>query len=287
MPNVIENCVINLFADDTLIFCHGKNMEEIIRKIESDLRNIEKWLSKNKLKLNVEKTKCMFIKGNRNRDDTAIQIHINGELIARTSQMKYLGVLIDDRLNFKENNSYICKKVAKKIGFFARVARNLTTSAKINLYKSIIATHFDYCSSLLFLADCEDKNTFQKLQNRAMRVILGCSRYTSVARMLEALQWQSVRQRIISRTLQFIFKVKNDSLPVYLKEFVHYNAEVHTYPSRRRNDFRLPNVKKSSTQNNIFFRGLQMYNDMPNEIKNESNINIFKRKVNNYIKSIC
>jgi hypothetical protein len=38
-----------------------------------------------------------------------------------------------------------------------------TTAAKINLYKSIIASHVDYCSSLIFLADNEGRLMLQRL----------------------------------------------------------------------------------------------------------------------------
>ena len=173
----------------------------------------------------------------------------------------------------------------KKIGFLARLANKLTVTAKITIYKSIIAPHFDFCSSILFLADQEDKTKFQKLQNRAMRVILKCNRYTSVARMVDALQWQTVWQRIVSRSLQFIFKVKNGWLPQYLEAFIRYNTDVHTYQSRRRCDFRTPLLKKTSSQNNIFFKGLKLFNSLPQEIKNETKFSRFKRKINEYVKA--
>lgn len=287
LPTVVKFCEVNLFADDTLIFGYGKDVQEIIKNVQNDLNNINEYMNKNKLKLNVDKTKCIMIKGKRTHDLSQYNIEINGAKIEKTDQIKYLGVIIDDQLNFKENNLYISKKVAKKIGFFARIAKNMTTSAKINVYKSIIAPHFDYCSSLLFVADGEDSNMFQKLQNRAMRVVLGCNKYTSIAFMTDALQWQTVKQRVVSRTMQFVFKVKNDMLPRYLTEFLRYNSDIHTYPSRRKDDFRIPQANKSSTRRNVFYAGLKFFNEMPEEIKIETSFAKFKKLVNKYVKIKC
>lgn len=244
-------------------------------------------MKRNKLKLNIEKTKCMLIKGKRRGESLhsrELNIKINGVIINETREMIYLGVIIDNKLSLKENNQYVAKKVAKKIGFLSRVSKNLSARAIITIYKSIIAPHFDFCSSILFLADGEDKSMFQKLQNRAMRIILCGNHYTSVSMMRKTLQWQTVWQRVVARTLQFVYKIKNNLLPEYLRVLLQYNSEVHAYPSRRRNDFRLPNVKKSSTQNNLFYKGLKMFNEMPEDLKNESNYNKFKRIINEYVK---
>lgn len=113
------------------------------------------------MKFNVEKAKCIIIKGKRTNDVSLNNVKINGVPIEKTEKIKYLGVIIDDRLNLKENNMYVSKKVAKKIGVFARIARNMTTTARINIYKSIIAPNFDYCSSWLFIADNESSKTFK------------------------------------------------------------------------------------------------------------------------------
>lgn len=51
----------------------------------------------------------------------------------------------DKKLNFKENIQQVCRKVAQKSGFFSRIAKNISYQVRIKVYKSIIATHFDYC----------------------------------------------------------------------------------------------------------------------------------------------
>jgi len=43
--------------------------------------------------------------------------------------MKYLGIIIDDRLRFKDHYDYILKKIGKKISFLNRIDKSITMYA--------------------------------------------------------------------------------------------------------------------------------------------------------------
>lgn len=70
----------------------------------------------NKLKLNIDKTKYMII--TTRKIEINCEIKIGSELIEKVNVMKYLGIQIDSKLNFKDNTDFIIKKVSKKISFF-------------------------------------------------------------------------------------------------------------------------------------------------------------------------
>lgn len=59
--NAIKYSNISLFADDTILYCAGNNLNEVIEKINKDLESINKRLNFNKSKLNIEKTLFMII----------------------------------------------------------------------------------------------------------------------------------------------------------------------------------------------------------------------------------
>ena len=56
----------------------------------------------------------------------------------------------------------------------------------------------------------------QKLQNRAMRVILKCSKYTNIETMLDSLEWLYIKNFVEYNVLIFIYKMLNNMLPQYL-----------------------------------------------------------------------
>ena len=80
-------------------------------KINSDLAEIAEWLKVNKLTLNINKTICMIW----------------------VSQTTFLGVIIDDKLNWKAHISYISGKISRAIGVIIK-ARNLGKDALLSLY---------------------------------------------------------------------------------------------------------------------------------------------------------
>jgi len=212
---------------------------------------------------------------NADLDDACVVI--DGTEIQRVREIKYLGFILDDRLNMKSHVEYISKKIAKKIGFMARISRMLPMAQRILIYKSIVAPHFEYCPSIVFQCGKNEISRLQKLQNRAMRIIIRCKKTTRVESMLEALCFLNVQQRIIYQTMIFVYRLKHKLLPTSMTEMVTYIGESHEYPVRNANDFRLAATNKQSTKRTVFHEGLQMFNDLPKNIKSENNFTTYKR----------
>ena len=113
LPNSLENSTPCLFADDTKITISGQNIDDIEHRANSELINISKWLTDNKLHLNVAKTEYMLI-GSRKRLNTIYhqpEIKICNRSIEQVSQSKTLGVVIDENLTWDEHLNYITKTI--------------------------------------------------------------------------------------------------------------------------------------------------------------------------------
>ena len=65
--------------------------------------------------------------------------------------MKYLDIMIDEKLSSDDNLKFIVNKITKKIGIRARSAKLVNKKYRIRVYNSIILPHFVYCPSILFL----------------------------------------------------------------------------------------------------------------------------------------
>lgn len=276
---------LNLFADDTVLFVIADSIEAAYAVMRVELNKLTKWLKIKKLKLNVTKTKYMVIT-NKSRNGYLDTLSIDGEVVEQVKLVKYLGVIVDEKLNFNEHIDYIIRKAASKYGMLCKINKYLTFDNKIMIYKTLIAPHFEYCASILFLASKRQMRRMQTVQNRTMRLILGCDRKTSSQLMREVLQWMSVSERITFRTLTLVFKIRNGLTPKYLTENVQYGSDVHRYATRRANDFRLPNLTMTGTQNSLFFKGFRLFNSLPDEVKYETNENRFKRKCKPLIKNL-
>lgn len=117
--DIIEVCLeeygVKIFADDTLIYVVGESSAEIEQKMNTVFNVVERSMNVNKLKMNAGKTKYMIIKSVRKELKGSITLKcLDGMEIERVYRMKYLSIIIDDTLRFKDHCNYIVKKIGKK-----------------------------------------------------------------------------------------------------------------------------------------------------------------------------
>jgi len=116
-------------------------------------------------------------------------------------------------------------------------------------------------------------NQLQIAQDRAMRVILHCDRYTKVERMRDALQFMSIKQRLYYNVCIFIFKILRNMLPLRDRlEIIDSERE-----TRQMGNIKIKFRKTKNAQNSMFYEGIKMYNALPIEIKNSERLESFKR----------
>ena len=271
-----------------LIVCTDINVQVAISKMNLTLKKVDQYLKNNKLKLNVSKTKAMICttKFKYNAIDIDnIFIDINNERVEIVTNLKYLGFQIDNLISFDEHFDYIYNKISKKLYFFYRISYNLSAESRITVYNSIIQPHFDYCASVLFLFSDNKISQLQKLQNRGMRTILKTNRFTPIALMLNSLQWLTVKQRIFLRTMIFIFKILNDLAPPYFGDYIVHHRDIHDHYTRNNDHLYISRTNRFSSMNSLFFKGLNNYNQLPNDIKNSTSVNRFKSRLIEFIKA--
>jgi hypothetical protein len=192
------------------------------------------------------------------------------------SNIKYLGVTIYQKLTFKNHLANFTKKSRAKLAIWVE---KLTTKTKLLIYNSIIQPHIDFCSTIIFMGTEEKIRDFQIIQNRAMRLILKKGPRTRVEWMLSTLQMMSVTQKVYLNTLVLIYKMKNNMLPKYMSDEVQLNRQVAEKALRNADDFRLPKYNKSCTLNTMWHNGLKLFNELPPQTKNLTNIEAFKKAV--------
>ena len=114
--------------------------------------------------------------------------------------MKSLGIYIDENLTWHFHIDKLCKKIASAIGAIKRVKPFVPQSTLLNIYNSLVQSHFDYCS--LVWGNCGKtlSNKLQKLQNRAARVITSSSYDVDVDSLFHNLSWKELHtQRQIQK----------------------------------------------------------------------------------------
>lgn len=209
------------------------------------------------------------------------EILLGNDTIEMVTKIKYLGIWIDRKLDFKSHAIEIIKIIAFKVNYLSRCSPYLSTWTKKTIFNVLILPHFHYCSSILFLLKQNELSRLQKLQNRSMRVILKKPRLTPIKDMLNELQWLPVRELLLFNTLTFIHKIKIGQAPQYLLSKITYASEVHQYHTRHRENFYIPRVDQERSQNSLYFKGLSKYNDLPINVKSMKTVKSFKEVLKN------
>ncbi len=116
LPNCLETTKANLFADDTSLSCEGFSPYEIETKLNKDIENVHRWLTANKLSLNMKKSEFMII-GSRRRlasIENSPVLTLGGNNIKRVYQKKSLGMILDDQLKWNKHNEMQCVQARPK-----------------------------------------------------------------------------------------------------------------------------------------------------------------------------
>ena len=110
-----------MFADDTNLFYSGKDIHSLFNTVNNELSNISHWFNSNKLSLNADKTKFTLFHKVRQRDDIPLvlpTLKINNTLIKRVDHIKFLGVLFDENLTWKNHINLIENTISTDLGIF-------------------------------------------------------------------------------------------------------------------------------------------------------------------------
>lgn len=283
--NEFRTVKCNLFADDMILYVNGDNADTIEHKLNQELQNVAKYLRINSLKLNIRKTKFMLVRDHRKQiQPNRCNIKIDDEVIEEIKETKYLGIVIDENLSFNQQAEFIIKKVAKKVNFLYRINRYVSMYTRVTIYKTIVAPHFDYCNTIMVNFSKFNIQRLQKIQNRAMRAILRCDRYTPIKSMLEALCFMSIQQRIYYNTCILVYKIVNNRAPDYLTREIRLTGNDHNYNTRNRGQIEIKYCRKKTAEKSLTQSGVRMYNQLPNEIRNAETVNSFKRKLKEYVR---
>ena len=92
-----------LFADDTCLVIYAANPSILRDKINYELRSVLEWTSANKITVNPKKSSALILFPKITNSIPKIEILFNNNPVSVTKSVKYLGITIDEKLNFAEH----------------------------------------------------------------------------------------------------------------------------------------------------------------------------------------
>jgi len=87
---------------------------ESIREAENtanvELGKISVWAKDNKTRFNKQKSKVMLLTRRKRKEQKEIEIYLNNKLLFQAHSLKYLWIIFDSKLSFREHTNYMAEK---------------------------------------------------------------------------------------------------------------------------------------------------------------------------------
>ena len=285
LPNASNMFQCTLFADDCTLTTSFRNIplnySQVANNINSELNLLSEWFQENKIMVNYNKTKFIIFTLGKYIDFPCI--HIQNHIIHQTELIRFLGVIFDFNLNFKEHLKYITNKISKWLGILFKLKCFLPTPILLRIYKSFIHPYILYGLEVWYGSYQYIGEKIFILQKKALRCIYKLpyndhtSHYFKISRILKVFDLYKHNMIIIS------YKMFNFRMYESLRMKLVQHSEFHSYNTRGRNSFVVPLFRTARLSKSILVLGTRILNDFSIIIFESKTLRVCKRKSQDYL----
>ena len=263
-----------LYADDTCLIFSAKTVDELQVVINREVNKIQSWMFSNKLSINYKKTKFMII--NKRNNHAPFRLYINDNRIEQVKCFKYLGIRIDDKLEWKEQIKYIEGKISSACGAICRLRQTIDTRFLRTFYFAHAYFHLQYSTLAWYNTTKRNLKKLNSLHGKLIRLMTlhGPLRdfNFSADEMFKNLNLLRLDDIYKLELAKFMHRAVNKNLPQNFEfHFTRIN-EMHPYNLRsiRKQAFYSKLTKTAKYRNWITNSGISLWKDIPSNVKDLS-----------------
>ena len=273
MPDVVQS-YIALFADDAKLFT-AVTCPEDHQQLQDDLNKLHAWTTTWQLKFNATKCKVMHL-GRRNPKS---QYKIENTTLENTVEEKDLGVTIDPELKMDAHIERQVNKANSILGMIRRTFDHLDNTTFINLYKSMVRPHLEYCHAVTFPRFERQVKLLENVQRRATKLVPG----------LKDLSYTDRLKKLKLPTLTYR-RHRGDIIEAY--KYIHGHYQVESSPLVlddrqiiiRGHEYRIKKARCNTSLRQHFFinRIVSVWNNLPRSVVSAPSINALKNRLDSH-----
>ena len=275
----INECVTRLFADDTVIYSSGETIDTAKTRLQPGLNRLINWCNRNRLTTNTRKTKNMLFGSRRfTQLDQLPEIMIHHEKIPFVEHYKYLGITLDNNLNFQKHMTEVCSIVAHKLYALSQIRTFMSRQAALTVFKAKVLPFFDYGDILYMGTNSRFLGKLQLLQNRGLRICLKSNERLSRIELHRLARIPKLEFRRTAHLRNFMFKRKLD---------VHYIDNTQA-PTRQHDAVKVKDVRVNFTavEKSVYCKGSREWNGLCVADRNIQDFKKFKEKQKKWMMSV-
>ena len=238
-----------------------------------------KWMLKNFLYLNDDKSEVLLIASNSNHQKLSVPfVSIGDEKIVTASSAKNIGFIFDKFMDGKLQVSNTCKSAWYHLRNIGKVRHYLDEKATEQLVHSFVSSKLDINNALLYGLPDNLLKKLQTVQNAAARIVLRAPKMCHITPLLVQLHWLPVKKRIDYKIILLVFKALHSLAPQYIADLLQ--CKKHHSRSLRSDTMGLLVVPRShsATYGDRNFRHAAplLWNTLPQDMRDCDDLNMFK-----------
>ena len=279
MCNVSKLLTFILFADDTNIFHSHSKLPDLVKELNTELDKMYKWFCVNKLSLNIAKTNYILFGRYTHQQDIANII--NNVTIQRVQATNFLGVLIDESLNWKNHINMVKSKLSKVASVIYKVSHCIDCSSMRTLYCSLFLPHLMYCCEIWGNTHVTNIQCIILIQKRVIRLIHGANRWDHTNNLFYEYRILKFNDIVELKTILFMFDAYHNVLPYDLQQL--FIKSIPLYSARRTHQFIRENVRINMRAMSIPVLGVKLWNSLNESLVTIMSKYTFKRHYTNIL----
>ena len=282
--NDIVNCSnldAVLFADDAALILEHNTFKHLQRQLNSEVSKLHHWFITNKLTLNSKKTKFMLFHNKRTKNALArkFKLNINKVNIKQVKTIKYLGVIMDHKLNWHQHIEYLCTKLSKASGIIYKLRKQVPNRVLILIYNSLVASYIRYGITAWGQASTSALRKLQTLQNKIVCYMAHLPSMSNVIPKYEMFNIMNINQTLFCETAKFMFKVYHKKLPSSFDDYFINICHSHNTRTKIKSNYSLPRPSTDLGKQSLKYYGVKVWSQLGNHIKKDVSYEKFSSDV--------
>lgn len=245
-------------------------------KVNNVLQQFYDWCFSNHLIININKTVCIEFTGAYKNPTESLAFNLNNTALEISNSTKFLGTHIDRQMCWKAQVDHVCSKLNKSFFALVTLKNTLTEESLLNVYYANVYSVLSY-NIISWGRTTEIERVFI-IQKRIIRLMFGLTYGESCRQAFRNKQILTVTSIYLLKLLCYIHSQKHNLATV---------GDVHTYPTRNRNNIAISSFKHSYFKKSPLYSGCTYYNILPADIKCSNTPMSFKKKIKKLLTDNC
>ena len=252
------------------------NTSRLVAGINKDLETLSQWFKSNLLTLNTSKSTFMIFTRKAKGKSGNVEIRIDNTVLDQSNYTKFLGVFIDDTLQWTKHISHVKSKVSGGLYALNKLKHVVPKSVLQALYYTLIHPYITYGCILWGDAHRKYLKSLITLQKKAIRLINNANYNSPTSNLFKTSNILKLKDIHQYQVCQFMFLIDHKTISRNILNKFEKSQNIHHHNTRQGNFFRPQIIKIDVARRSILHHGHKMWLALSNKTRQSTSVNSFK-----------